>query len=403
MKKTWLSMIAMALCAGMALGLGGCGTSQADLDHAVGEAVAPLNEEIGKLSRDIADKESELETLEDEKTALTTERSELEADVAALEAEKATLADQKNALEAEKATLTAKVNELEGQITALAEQVTTLEAKVSADAAEITGLKAEIAALISEKAELENQVTNLNETVAAKNLAIAELETSIEALEAEKQVLADSVVELESLNEALESENVVLKIKVDCFEGNHVINTEQPVSYVYTWDEAEPTSVQIFTCLHCEKEVEAPVSPSVWQAGDKVTYVAKDGNAYESTVGEASDGKAVLVSDTDYSVTGKYRKDALLSLLEPVGARFVVIDEASYDAVIIPWLTEVVLYSSYGGSQSQSFAFKKSDDSTWYYLYKSAGGYITYGNAWDAHNYSKTWVYRYIWDVEFNA
>ena len=161
--------------------------------------------------------------------------------------------------------------------------------------------------------------------------------------------------------------------------------------------------MQIFTCLHCEKEVETSVSPSVWQAGDKVTYVAKDGNAYESTVGEASDGKAVLVSDTDYSVTGKYRKDALLSLLEPVGARFVVIDEASYDAVIIPWLTEVVRYSSYGGSQSQSFAFKESDDSTWYYLYKSAGGYITYGNAWDAHNYSKTWVYRYIWDVEFNA
>ena len=81
-----------------------------------------------------------------------------------------------------------------------------------------------------------------------------------------------------------------------------------------------------------------------------VTYVAKDGNSYVSTVGEVTDGKAVLVSDNDYSVKGKYGETALLALLEPVGARFPKIPETTYTTIIKPWLLDVLVYQ--GGINS---------------------------------------------------
>ena len=328
---------------------------------------------------------------------------ELEADITALEAEKADLEAQKatletavSTLEAEKTTLTAKVAELEGEIDDLEEQVATLETNADADSAEISKLNADIATLAAEKETLSARITELEASMAEKNTEIANLNSSIATLIAEKQTLTNRVAELESENEALEEENAEFEIRINCLEGKHVINETESVSYVYTWSETAPTSVLLFTCLHCEKDVEETVSPSVWQAGDKVTYVAKDGNAYVSTVGEAAENKAVLVSDTDYSVEGKCGKEELTALLEPVGARFVVIDEESYHTIIYPWLSEVVVYSSSQGSLSRSFAYKESDQSTWYYLYKNALGMITYGNAWDAARYTNTWIYRYI-------
>ena len=144
-------------------------------------------------------------------------------------------------------------------------------------------------------------------------------------------------------------------------------------SYVYTWSETAPTSTKNYTCLHCGKAIEETVSPSVWSVGDKVTYVAKDGNSYVSTVGEVTDGKAVLVSDNDYSVKGKYGETALLALLEPVGARFPKIPETTYTTIIKPWLLDVLVYQ--GGINSVAYV---ESQSAYRYLYKDGEIYYSY-------------------------
>ena len=177
-------------------------------------------------------------------------------------------------------------------------------------------------------------------------------------------------------------------------ENNHIKTSE--VAYYYTWSETAPTSTKNYTCLHCGKAIEETASPSVWSVGDKVTYVAKDGNSYVSTVGEVADGKAVLVSDNDYSVTGKYDEPALLALLEPVGARFLKTSETIYTTIILPWLFDILVDTEY------SVAYVESQ-SAYKYIYKTSSGRLGYGNISNASRYTRTWIYRYVWDVEFTT
>ena len=253
---------------------------------------------------------------------------------------------------------------------------------------EITDAEKWINDTFTTKAACDTLKTEINASIATLQGKIDGLETSVDTLNTTVTALQTQVEENTKKLEELEN-------RINCLEGKHEAET---FSYVYTWSETAPTSTKNYTCLHCGKAIEENVSPSVWSVGDKVTYVAKDGNSYVSTVGEVTDGKAVLVSDNDYSVKGKYGETALLALLEPVGARFPTTTETTYKTIIFPWLLDVLVYQgdiySVGYVESQS-AYR--------YLYKPASGGIGYSYINNAASLTKTWIYRYVWDVEFTT
>ena len=289
---------------------------------------------------------------------LNSQITAIEADIADKEATIAALEAEKNALMSEKASLEAEIAELEDECETLNEEKAALTAKVGA-------LEASIAAN-------ETEITSLN--------------SSISALNTEKATLAARVAELEE-------ENAVLK---NCLAGKHVINETAAVSYIYTWSETTPTSTKNYTCLHCEKAIEEAVSPSVWNVGDMVTYIAKDGKSYVPTVVEITDEKAVVVVNSPhFDETTIKNEEQCLALLKPVGARWPRSDELVWESVIKPWLLKSI------PSSSGWYTFVYDVDSSAYkpatHSVASEGSFV---NICDEYiEYKRVYCYLYIWDI----
>ncbi len=195
MKRTFTTtLMALLLCVCMVFGLTSCALfMQDDIDDAVNEATAHLNEQITALEADIAAKAAKIATLESEKAALIREKEALEAEIAALETSNGTLTAEKAALNAIVAQLEANINEKD----------------------------AKIASLTAEKQALTDKV--------------AELEDENKTLEDEKS--------------GLEKENATLK---NCLAGKHVIDTQGEISY--TWSKDYSTCTATGVCVHCENE-----------------------------------------------------------------------------------------------------------------------------------------------------
>lgn len=355
MTRAKTKIIISLLAVTMAFSLTAC-TNQDDIDN----AVTPLSEQITQIDGYIDTLVSKVEMLENSLTGINTAIETLEENSAT----KTALTETKTALESE-------IKAIKEDIKALQTKDTELDGKITALQTACDTLKTEIIASI---ATLQGKIDGLETSVDTLN-------TTVTALQTQVQENTDKIEELEN--------------RINCLEGKHETET---ISYVYTWSETVPTSTKNYTCLHCGKALEETVSPSVWSVGDKVTYVAKDGNSYVSTVGEVTDGKAVLVSDNDYSVKGKYGETALLALLEPVGARFPKIPETIYTTIIEPWLLDVLVYQ--GGINSVAYI---ESHSAYRYLYKSDADFIGSSYISNASSNTKTWIYRYVWDVEFTT
>ena len=128
------------------------GFTKDDIDNAVNEATAPLNEQITALEAEIADNTAKIATLEGEKSALVKEKEALETEIAALEASNVNL-------DGEKATLIVRVSELEASIIAREAEITSLNSSILA-------LTAEKQSLIAAKAELEENNGKLEKETA---------------------------------------------------------------------------------------------------------------------------------------------------------------------------------------------------------------------------------------------
>lgn len=76
MKRTLTTLMALLLCVFMVLGLTAC-KSQDDIDNAVNQATAPLNEQITALQADIAEKTAKIAALEGERPRLLPRRASL--------------------------------------------------------------------------------------------------------------------------------------------------------------------------------------------------------------------------------------------------------------------------------------------------------------------------------------
>ena len=368
MKRAKNKIITTFLAVTMAFSLTAC-TNQDDIDN----AVTPLSEKITTIIATLTEMQTldttldgYIDTLQTKVATLETDLTEVNTALESLEdnsATKTALSETKNALEAEIYTLKADIVILQAKDTELDNKIADLQTALST---EITDTEKWVNDTFTTKAACDTLITEINTSIATLQGKIDGLETSVATLDTAVTALQAQVEE--NTNKIEELEN-----RINCLEGKHEAET---FSYVYTWSETAPTSTKNYTCLHCEKAIEETVSPSVWSVGDKVTYVAKDGNSYVSTVGEVTDGKAVLVSDNDYSVKGKYGETALLALLEPVGARFPTTTETTYKTIIFPWLLDVLVYQgdiySVGYVESQS-AYR--------YLYKPASGGIEIGRA----------------------
>ena len=389
--KTITKLVAILIAVTMAFSLTACGVSQDNLDSAVtplSEQITTINETLTEMQTLDTTLDGYIDTLETKVTTLETDLTAVNTTIESLEENSAT----KTALLETKTTLETEINAIKTDITALKAKDTELDGKITALqtalSAEITDTEKWVNDTFATKTACDTLKTEINTSIATLQGKIDGLETSVATLNTTVTALQAQVEE--NTNKIEELEN-----RINCLEGKHEAET---FSYVYTWSETAPTSTKNYTCLHCGKAIEETVSPSVWSVGDKVTYVAKDGNSYVSTVGEVTDGKAVLVSDNDYSVKGKYGETALLALLEPVGARFPTTTETTYKTIIFPWLLDVLVYQgdiySVGYVESQS-AYR--------YLYKPASGGIGYSYINNAASLTKTWIYRYVWDVEFTT
>ena len=346
MKRAKNKIIISLLAVAMAFSLSSC-TNQEDIDNAVN----PVTEQITQIDGYI---------------------DTLEGKVAALETELLTVNTMLESLEESRATKTA-----------LAETKTALENEIAAIKVDIQALKDKDSAFAGELSALDGRLTTLATSIETLNTAVTALQTQVE----------------ENTNKIEE-----LEIRINCLEGKHVTET---FYYTYTWSETAPTSIKNSPCIHCEKIIEETVSPGVWTVGDKVTYIAKDGNSYVSTVGEVTDGKAVLVSDNDYSKKVKSEESALLALLEPVGARFPRTSETIYTTIIEPWLMEAIEWDERkNGGLAQSFGYvEKYSANRYLYKAKISDGnfYISNGVIGLGGVQAATWIYRYIWDVEFTT
>ena len=402
MKKTrTTTLIALLLCACTVFGLTAC-TGQEDIDN----AVMPLSEQMTTVSATLAEMQTLDTTLNGHIDALEAKAATLEAALSAVNttletleessATKAALLETKTALEGGINTVKADITALQAKDTALDGKITALQTALST---EITDTKAWIEETFATKTACDTLKTEINAMISALDGRVEALETSVESLEATANGLQQDIDDLKNaLND--------LQIRINCLEGKHVINEAATVSYTYTWAEAAPNSTCDYICLHCEKEVKnETVLPSVWKVGDKVTYVAKDGNSYVSTVGEVTDSKAVLVSDEVLSETALLTsEEQFLALLEPVGARYPYSNEAVYAEIIEPWLLATLKVANYN---TLSYHYS-AEESRYYVVYKSEtstpnGSPERRISQINYYKWESTYYFRYIWDVEFST
>ncbi|MBQ6999757.1 MAG: leucine-rich repeat protein [Oscillospiraceae bacterium] len=140
--------------------------------------------------------------------------------------------------------------------------------------------------------------------------------------------------------------------------------------------------------------VTVSLGSSGWTTGEKVTFYAKDGKDYPSTVAEVTDAKMVLVSDYvgihwNYNLSGN-GADGTFSYfqstyLDPVGARFPAAWTAEYYNFVVPYIenhqSHIICVYSRGNKRLAVWADQVKVSSTFQNL-----GHI---------------AYFYIWDVEF--
>ena len=251
-------------------------------------------------------------------------------------------------------------------------------------------------ALATAKNELTNAyITAINEAIETNNgeinqkiatditTAKAELQTEIDNIKAEITEIKADITALngaisELQNEIDELETVITHLK-ECLKGNHVID-ETATTYVYVWSETEPTLNKEKTCLHCGT-LKENVLPSAMQVGDKVTYIAKDGNPYYATVYEVTETNVVVATDLVGKVTVQ-GSEFTAQYLDPVGARLPLWTEKVWSNLIYPWVISNECSSLYINSKSGSI---------WYH-HSSGGG----ANAADK---TYEWGYFYIWDI----
>ena len=398
--KTITKLLAILIAVTMAFSLTACGVSQDNLDS----AVTPLSEQITTINTTLTEMQTldttldgYIDTLESKVTTLETDLTAVNTTLESLEENSAT----KTALWETKTTLETEINAIKTDITALKAKDAELDGKITelqtALSTEITDTKTWIEETFGTKTACDTLKTEINTSIATLQGKIDGLETSIETLNTAVTALQTQVEENTNKIEELE-------IRINCLEGKHVTET---FYYTYTWSETAPTSIKNSPCIHCEKIIEETVSPGVWTVGDKVTYIAKDGNSYVSTVGEVTDGKAVLVSDNDYSKKVKSEESALLALLEPVGARFPRTSETIYTTIIEPWLMEAIEWDERkNGGLAQSFGYvEKYSANRYLYKAKISDGnfYISNGVIGLGGVQAATWIYRYVWDVEFTT
>ena len=132
MKKTLLlTLSTLLLCITIVFGLTGCDFfTQKDIDNAVNEATASLNDKINSLKGRITelnsekgDLEGQLDALVGENEALKEDTSALESEKAALESDNVTLESENKALEEENATLESDNAELKSDKEALEAEI----------------------------------------------------------------------------------------------------------------------------------------------------------------------------------------------------------------------------------------------------------------------------------------
>ncbi len=408
MKRVKSKLITTLLAVTMAFSLTACGISQDNLDS----AVTPLSEQITTINATLTEMQTldttldgYIDTLESKVTTLETDLTAVNATLESLEENSATktaLTETKTALESEINTIKADITALKAKDTELDDKITALQTALST---EITDTETWIEETFATKTACDTLKTEINASLATLQTKIDGLEDCIDNLETTVNGLQQDIKDLENaLND--------LQIRVNCLEGKHVINEAKTISYTYTWSETAPISTCDYVCLHCEKEVKnEAILPSVWSVGDKVTYVAKDGNSYVSTVGEVTDNKAVLVSDDGFSKTATLtNEEQFLALLEPVGARYPYSNETVYAEIIKPWLLTTLKSST-----NSSLSYYYSVDYSKYWLLKCATQAIYEGSVhvgsekviknWSEgyYKYESTYHYRYIWDIEFST
>ncbi len=391
-------VFAILLCVCMSFGLTAC-ANQEDIDS----SVTPLSEQITTINATLTEMQTLDTTLDGYIDTLETKVATLETDLTAVNTTVETLEENsatKTALLETKTALESEINTIKADITVLKAKDTELDGKITelqtALSAEIADTETWIEDTFATKTAFDTLKTEINTSLATLQGKIDGLETSVDMLNTTVTALQTQVEENTKKLEEFE-------IRINCLEGKHVINETETISYVYTWSETAPTSTKNYTCLHCGKAIEENVSPSVWSVGDKVTYVAKDGNSYVSTVGEVTDGKAVLVSDEQWS-TGKrtISKEELLAIVETKGARVPTLTEAVWTNIFEPWAYTTLPISD-GGYADKTISVAYSSDVLSFVVNKetSLGIYnSTINNYFSNEN---TWIGRYVWDVEFTT
>ncbi|MBQ3067337.1 MAG: hypothetical protein IJD18_04830 [Clostridia bacterium] len=278
----------------------------------------------------------------------------------------------------------------------------TLEAAIEEQKTALATAKSELTtaytAAINEAIETNNGTFNQK---IATDIATAkeELQTKIDGINTELTAIKENIQTLNNKVAELENKIEELENRINCLEGKHEAET---FSYVYTWSETAPTSTKNYTCLHCGKVIEETVSPSVWSVGDKVTYVANDGNSYVSTVGGVTDGKAVLINETVNTVEYTYDNwtdEKVLALLDNVGARYPSESEAVatlYQAATDPYVDSNDLTSA----KYRYLAVYQEDTTVMYRYYGSSIWNYKERSYWGSfNNRTATLYYCYVWDI----
>jgi len=178
-------------------------------------------------------------------------------------------------------------------------------------------------------------------------------------------------------------------------KSSDVLSSEETATYTFA-PVGKPTGVGFTDQPLGTVSIKLSLNPITtnWKVGDKVEYIAADGNVYTATVGERTDEKAVIVSEYSDFISGRYTKDGLLGLVESVGARYPYSNELSFTSVIIPWLNNE-LSDNY--SWSDYSPVYQGDTLYLAYKYNSATVNNTEGTINSER--TRTYYYRYIWDV----
>ena len=393
--KTITKLLAILIAVTMAFSLTACGVSQDNLDRAVtplSEQITTINETLTEMQTLDTTLDGYIDTLETKVTTLETDLTAVNTTLESLEENSATktaLLETKTALESEINTIKADITALKAKDTELDGKITALQTALST---EITDTKTWIEETFATKTACDTLKAEINTSIATLQGKIDGLETSVATLNTTVTALQKQVEE--NTNKIEELEN-----RINCLEGKHEAET---FSYVYTWSETAPTSTKNYTCLHCGKAIEETVSPSVWSVGDKVTYVAKDGNSYVSTVGEVTDGKAVLISETVNTVEYNYANwtdEKVLSLLDNVGARYPSESEAVatlYQAATDPYVDSNDLTSA----KYRYLAVYQEDTTVMYRYYGSSIWNYKERSYWGSFNNRTAMLYYcYVWDI----